>query len=77
MAIKTVICDVCGVVMLVAEASYDSGTGDFLCDEHYRQRRLEDAKAKRKELADWLEVTHLARLRELDEQIARLENSTR
>ena len=77
MAIKTVTCDVCGIELPVAAANHDLGTGGFLCDEHYRQRRLEYAKAERKELADWLGATHLARLRELDELIARLENPTR
>lgn len=72
MGIKTVTCDVCDIEMPAEEAKYDEGSQLFLCYEHYRQRQLDDTRARRKELDDWLAAAHL-QLRELDEQISCLE----
>jgi hypothetical protein len=72
MAAKTLICDECGLEMPAADARRDIGSEQDLCVTHYRQRKLEQAKADRKHLQDWLDLTHLKRLRELDAEIAEL-----
>lgn len=69
----TVSCDVCGKVMMVEDARWDVGSERDLCPEHDRETTLAEAKAKRQELAQWLENTHLKSLRELDALIAALE----
>lgn len=74
MAKKTVICDVCGIEIDAYSANYDVETEQDLCEKHYLERQLIDAKRDRDELAKWLEETHLKRLRELDTKIASLEN---
>lgn len=73
MAKKTVICDVCGLEMEASKAHYDIGSERDLCDAHFRAAQLEAAKAERDKLIEWLEATHLKRLRELDQCIAELE----
>jgi hypothetical protein len=55
-------------------ANFDIGSEQDLCDEHFRQRQLDDARRERNELAAWLEATHLKKLRELEERIAELES---
>jgi hypothetical protein len=73
MATASVTCDVCGLKMPAADAKRDIGSEQDLCVTHYRQRQLEQAKADRKYLQEWLDATHLKRLRELDARIAELE----
>jgi hypothetical protein len=68
-----VACDVCGKRMPPESAFYDVGSERDLCAEHYREAMLAEAKSERAALAEWLESTHLKRLRELDSRIAELE----
>ena len=73
MAKKTVTCDVCGIEMNAGDAYWDTGNERDLCAEHYRQTKLTEAKERRDALQSWLDSTHLKTLRELDEEIAKLE----
>ena len=73
---KIVTCDVCGIELDAEDANFDIGSQEDLCDEHFRQRQLLDAKQERDSLAAWLEATFLKRLREIDARIAELEKVT-
>ncbi len=71
-----VACDVCGKRMRAEESFYDVGSEQDLCAEHYRETLLTEAKRERADLAEWLESTHLKKLRDFDARISELESQT-
>jgi len=75
MAAKTVTCDVCGAEMPAEEAKHDIGSELDLCETHYRERQIAEAKDERARLEDWLNKTHLKRLLQLDAKIRKLESA--
>lgn len=64
-------CDVCGKEM-DASTAFTMNDRDF-CPDHSLGYQLKDLRERRNQLKAWLEETHLQKLREMDEQIARLE----
>jgi hypothetical protein len=72
MATASVTCDVCGLKMPATDAKRDIGSERDLCSHHYREAKLQEALAERVRLQEWLDATHLKRLRELDTKIAAL-----
>ena len=65
MATHMVTCDVCGVALPVAQSYRDIGGERDLCALDYFESELLRAKEERQRLVDWLERTHLEKLREL------------
>lgn len=69
MAKKTVTCDVCGVEMKAEEAFQDPALEQDLCELHSKERQLLYASEALKQFADWLERTHLVKLKELEQDV--------
>ena len=65
------ICDVCGKELAVHEA-YHEDSQDF-CEFHFCSGLWDTLKKQRDSLQQWLESTHLKRLRELDDQLQALQ----
>lgn len=65
-------CDGCGIVGSSEKFGSD-GTGRDLCAKCERAEKLADMKRDAAKLKEWMEVTHLEKLRRMETEIAELE----